>query len=173
MYVVLTGPPASGKSTLAAALAVELGLPLLAKDTLKQGLVDVLGAADVAISRALGRAAVVALLAVAREARSGVLDSVWVDRARALEQLGELGVDVEVHCRVDVPTLRERYAARAATKGPGHFDADRPEDELWPPEARAPLAGGWPVVEVDTSAPVDVPALARDVIAIVASRPRS
>ncbi|KQT91488.1 hypothetical protein ASG49_10705 [Marmoricola sp. Leaf446] len=173
MYVVLTGPPASGKSTLAAALAVELGLPLLAKDTLKRGLVDVLGAADLEASRTLGRAAVVALLAVAREARSGVLDSVWVDRARAVEQLTELGVDVEVHCRVGVPILRQRYAARAATKGPGHFDADRPESELWPPSALEPLAGGWPVLEVDTTGPVDVAARARDVIGIVASSPRS
>lgn len=108
MYVVLSGPPASGKSTLGAALTVELLLPLLAKDTLKQGLVDVLGAEDVEASRRLGRAAVVALLEVAREARSGVLDSVWVDRPWAVGALTRLGVDVEVHCRAGVPTLRVR-----------------------------------------------------------------
>ncbi len=105
--------------------------------------------------------------------RSSVLDSVWVDRARAVEQLTALGVTAEVHCRVDVATLRERYAARAAIRGPGHFDAERPESELWPPEARRPLAGGWPVVEVDTAGPVDVVRLARDVIDVVAPDPRS
>ena len=46
MYVVLTGPPASGESTLSHALAGELGLPLLAKDTIEQALLDELGAVD-------------------------------------------------------------------------------------------------------------------------------
>ena len=54
MYVVLTGPPASGKSTLSRALAGELGLPLLAKDTIKQALLGELGAADVQAARGSG-----------------------------------------------------------------------------------------------------------------------
>jgi adenylate kinase family enzyme len=33
-YVVVSGPPASGKSTLAPPLAAHLGLPLAAKDTI-------------------------------------------------------------------------------------------------------------------------------------------
>lgn len=81
MYVVVTGPPGSGKSTLARSLADELDLPLLAKDTVKQALLD--------------------------------------------EQ--------------------------------------RPDEELWPEDALRPLDGGWPVVEVDTSGPVDV----RDVAELV------
>jgi len=96
-YVVVSGPPASGKSTLARQLAPALGLPLLAKDTLKDGLLTVLDAADVGASQRLGRAAVAALLAV---------------------------------------------------------------------------AGGWPVLTVDTSAAVDVPDLARQVLqARAQSRP--
>jgi adenylate kinase family enzyme len=34
LYVVVTGPPASGKSTLAPGLADALGLPLVAKDAI-------------------------------------------------------------------------------------------------------------------------------------------
>lgn len=35
-FVLVAGRPGSGKSTLAAALAAELGLPLLAKDEIKE-----------------------------------------------------------------------------------------------------------------------------------------
>ena len=163
MHVVVTGPAASGKSTLARALADTLGLPLLAKDTLKQGLLDVLGADDLEASRRLGRAAVAALLAVARANSAAVLDSVWVDRDRAVAELGGLGDVVEVFCRTDPATMRGRYRARSSSKGPGHFDEQRPDEELWPPYALEPLAGGWPVVQVDTTGPVDVDAVARQV----------
>jgi predicted kinase len=43
LFVLVAGWPGSGKSTLAAALAPELGLPLLAKDEIKEALMDALG----------------------------------------------------------------------------------------------------------------------------------
>jgi predicted kinase len=159
VYVVVTGPPGSGKSTLSRALADELGLRLLAKDELKERLLDADPVRSVAQSREVGRRAVQDLLAAARDAEEGVLDSVWVDRSAAVERLGALGDVVEVFCRCDVTTMRRRYAERG--RHPGHLDALRDADELWPPEALAPLAGGWPVVEVDTSGPVDVQRLAQ------------
>ena len=97
-----------------------------------------------------------ALLAVARDAGSGVLDSVWVDRDRSVRRLRDLGDVVEVFCRAEVDLMRSRYERRAPGKGDGHFDEQRPDEELWPEDALRPLDGGWPVVEVDTSGPVDV-----------------
>lgn len=101
--VLVTGPAASDKSTLAAALAPALGLPLLAKDTLKDAMVASLGAHDVSESRRLGRAAAAALLAVAAEARTAVAEGVWVDRAAA--------VAVDTTRRVDVAALVARVRA--------------------------------------------------------------
>ncbi|HYF71936.1 MAG TPA: AAA family ATPase [Nocardioides sp.] len=157
MYVVVTGPPASGKSTLASALAGELRLPLLAKDVLKSGLVEALGATSLEESRRLGGAAVRALLALAHANPGGVLDSVWVDPARAIEDLTALpGPVVEVFCSCPRDLLEERYAAR-------DHAFERPAGELWNDDSLRPLAGPWPLLEVETSRPVDVLALAQRV----------
>jgi hypothetical protein len=67
LFVLVAGPPGSGKSTLAAALA--LRLPLIAKDEIKEALMQTLESPEtVAESQRLGRAAVMAMLAVARSA---------------------------------------------------------------------------------------------------------
>ena len=42
---------------------------------------------------------------------------------------------------------------------PGHFDEERSRDEPWGDEVSEPVAGGWPVLEVDTSGTVDVDAV--------------
>jgi len=122
MYVLVTGPPASGKTYVARLLADELGLPLLSKDTIKGALVESLGAGDVEASKRLGRAAVAALLAVAHEVGHGVLDSVWIDRERSRELLPKLPAPlVEVFCRCDVQLMESRYVARTREHPPGHF----------------------------------------------------
>ena len=162
-YVVVSGPPASGKSFLAPALATALDLPLLAKDVVKDALIDVLGAPDLPRSRELGRAAVHVLLAVARTAGRGVLEGVWFDYARA--PLAALpGPLVEVFCRCPPDVLRARYAARSTGRGAGWFDLDRDPDELWNTEVGTPVAGDWPVLEVDTSGEVDVAGLAARIV---------
>jgi adenylylsulfate kinase-like enzyme len=76
LFVLVAGWPGSGKSTLAAALAPELGLPLLAKDEIKEALMDALGApVTVADSQRLGRAAVLAMLRPAGPAVTPVIST--------------------------------------------------------------------------------------------------
>jgi predicted kinase len=159
-FVVVSGPPASGKTTLSRAIAPILGLPLIAKDTIKRALMTVLPVPDVAASRVIGRASVAALLAVAAESSGGaVLESVW-HRSYALGELRRLpGQVVEVFCRCDPVLAAERYALRAGSRDAGHFDAERVTAELWNDEVARPVAGGWPVIEVDTAVSVDVEAL--------------
>ena len=154
-YVVVSGPPGSGKTTLAMALAPALGLPLIAKDTIKEALMTVLPVPDVATSRTIGTASVAALLAVAAQAPGAVLESVW-HRSRSLADLGGLpGNIVEVFCRCDRAAAAQRYARRTGTRAAGHLDAERMAAELWNEEVARPVAGGWPVIEVETATPVE------------------
>ena len=65
--MIVNGPPASGKTTLARHLAREFRLALLEKDTVKERLYDTLGAGDLVHSRALRRASIAVLLALAEQ----------------------------------------------------------------------------------------------------------
>jgi hypothetical protein len=105
-------------------------------------------------------ASVAALLAVAAESGGAVLESVW-HRSYAADDLGRLpGPVVEVFCRCDPQVAARRYAQRAGSRHAGHFDAERVTGELWDDdEVARPVAGGWPVISVDTAEPVDLEAL--------------
>ena len=65
--IVVTGLPATGKSTLARELARLLRAPLVGKDMIKEPLLDVLGGGDEAHSRLLSTASFAVLFALARE----------------------------------------------------------------------------------------------------------
>jgi hypothetical protein len=161
VYVVVSGPPASGKSTLAPVLARELGLPLVAKDTIKDALMSMLPVPDVEASRQLGRGAVAAMLAVAAESPIGAVIESNFYRSVAAPSIGRLpGAVVEVFCRCPKAVAIERYRRRAASRHAGHFDDDRNVDELWNDEVAEPVGAGWPLLEVNTSQPVDVSAVA-------------
>ena len=152
---------------MAPALAQRLSLPLIAKDTIKEALLSVLDVPDVAASRIVGRAAVVAMLAVAAESPIGaVIESNFL-RTVAVAELQTLpGEVVEVFCRCDRSVCIERYRRRAGSRAAGHFDDARTDEEMWNAEVSEPVAGGWPVIEVDTMTPVDVDAVVRAIRSI-------
>ncbi|TGN62707.1 hypothetical protein EXE59_01115 [Nocardioides eburneiflavus] len=165
-FVLVGGWPGSGKTTLSTALASELGVPHLSKDVVKEALMAVLGApTDVEESRRPGRAAVHALLAVARSCPAAVVDSTWYAYAEPLAR-SLPGPVVEVRCLVPVEVARERYVRRV--RDPRHLDGLREESELWGSEV-APLGLG-PLIEVDTSAVVDVAGVAAAVRSALTSR---
>lgn len=129
--VLVGGAPGSGKTTLAPVLARELGLPLLARDGIKEVLFDALGAPDRTQSCRLGGASYDLLFATAGwllDAGVGaVVESNW-RRGRSEAELVPLAARARtalVHCRADRAEVVRRAAARAAdgSRHPGHHDA--------------------------------------------------
>lgn len=124
--------------------------------------------ATVEDSRRLGRAAVMAMLQMARSAPGAVLDSTFypytVPYLTALP-----GTLVELRCRCPREVAQARYRSRSTTRHAAHLDDDRPPEELWNEHRLKPLGLGVQI-EVDTSRPVVVGPLAERIKAL-AGRP--
>ena len=160
--ILVSGPPASGKSTLAETLALALGFALLSKDTIKEALFDALQgpAGDAAYSKRLSDVAMDVLFALAARCPRVVLDANFKPQdPHQRERLAALeGTMVEVHCRCDPEIAMRRYAERADTRHPAHALKELTPELI----ARHDRPTGFgAAIEVDTGGPVDVPALLR------------
>jgi predicted kinase len=159
LYVVVSGLPGSGKTSLATAVARELGLPLLSKDTIKETLFDVLGTGDVDWSKRLGLASTHVLLELARASAGAVLESFW-DPPVARDELRSLdGHVVELFCDCPAEVARDRYRRRVGEgRHPGHLDTERDLDfDEWVRSGRGePVGTGGPLLRVRTTEPVDI-----------------
>jgi predicted kinase len=119
--VVVTGPPASGKTTLARAIADALGWPLLTKDDIKETLFDTLGIGDRAWSHRLGAASMELLSKLVREQLEAGRDVVAEANFRWPGELPDCRI-VQVFCDAPADVLLERMRARM--RHPGHLEDD-------------------------------------------------
>lgn len=161
VVVLVTGLPASGKTTLGRRLSLALGLPLLAKDVVKETLFDTLGVRDRLWSQQLGAAANEVLWALLPDCPPGAVLDLWFDPRRdvgfAQRGLARAGVQTAVEVLCDCPgeVAARRYAKRI--RHPGHLQAD--EVTLQRIRESGPLMaplGVGPTLRVDTTRPVDV-----------------
>jgi predicted kinase len=164
LVVVVTGPPAAGKTTIAREVAARLRLPLIAKDTIKEALFDGLGTGDLAWSQRLGTAtyfAIGALLEDAVSAGANVVAEANFVRGSELEaRLATLPVRfVQVHCSAPLEVLLQRYSRRE--RHPGHVDTKRigALREAVESGRHDPLELPGETIRLDTSVPVDVGSL--------------
>jgi predicted kinase len=171
LVVVVTGPPASGKSTIARKIAEGLPAPLVAKDPVKEALFDALGTGDPSWSRKLGIAAYALLFLTLEQeviaGRSCVLEANF-DHNEASAQLSAVQLrhgfrSLQIVCAASREALLERFVARSDSRHPGHIDDERLEDV-----EESIDAGRWralelqgELIEVDTTdwSAVDVDAL--------------
>jgi predicted kinase len=163
LLVIVTGPPCTGKTTLARQIAEQFSLPMMGKDMYKECLFDVLGWKDRAWSKKMGYASV-ALLFQFLEAQlkascsciveSNFKSALGTPNFLALQARYDF-IPFQIQCVTEGRVLFERFKQRTETgqRHPGHCDHTT-YDELQERLLRGrsdPLTIGGHLVEVDTS----------------------
>jgi glucokinase len=142
--LIVTGAPASGKSTVAAQLASAYGLELWSKDQFKETLFDTLGTGDAAWSRRLSDASFALLFDCAERALNRAPAVLLEGNFRRGEHEAPLlrlcggGCAVaQILCKAGETVRSARLVQRAldSTRHPGHADAGRtaaplPQDDF-------------------------------------------
>ena len=157
--ILVNGVPASGKSTVARAIAAGAAWPLLTLDTIKEAFFNHLGTGDRLYNRTLGKAsyeAIFALIADFPEGMTAVIDA-WFgfQPVETLDQhIARAGIakTVEVWCHAAPEIIGARYMARVGQRPGGHLGAEY-VPELIELAKRAKPTGRFPVINVDTSNP--------------------
>ncbi|WP_298406923.1 AAA family ATPase [uncultured Chloroflexus sp.] len=163
--IIVTGHPATGKTTLSQALATGLRLPLLSKDAFKELMFDGLGWSDREWSRQVGATAISMLYHTAAtilaSGQSLIMESNFrVDldtlRMQRLQTIAPFH-PVQIRCVANGNVLAERILRRVALgqRHPGHCDDMSPAD-LEVVRTRGditPLPIGGPLLTVDTTMP--------------------
>jgi hypothetical protein len=134
-FVVVSGLPGSGKTTLARQLAPLLNLGVIDKDDILDRLFESHGVGDAAWRRTLSRESDAVLQSEAASSDGAILVSHWhlpgmpADSGTPTAWLSALSsCIVNVHCRCDPETAAARFAKRQ--RHPGHLDAGRSEDDM-------------------------------------------
>lgn len=159
--ILVNGVPASGKSTVAHAIAGHGGWPLLALDTIKEALFAHLGTGDREHNRLMGRASYQAMFALAADFPDGVtvVMDAWFGfqpedaLASHLERVGQPQI-IQVWCHAPPADIGARYAARVAGRSGGHLGLDYVPELVALAERAKPLEQ-FPTHRTDTTAPFD------------------
>lgn len=164
--IIFTGLPGTGKTTLSQKISDSLGVPLIAKDTIKEIMYDNIGWSDKAFSAKLAHATFAIMDYVTEQhlknGMSLILESNYSpklanDKFKAWQERYHC-VIVQVVCQTDVNVLARRYFDRQhADRHPGHNDNGTPESYEIDSKRRIengedqPLDVKGPIQLIDTS----------------------
>ena len=155
--ILVNGVPASGKSTVARAIATGLGVPLMTLDTVKEALFSHFGIGDREHNRRLGRASYEMMFAAVSDwpdPATLVIDA-WFGfqpaevLRRHLATAG-IGRTAEIWCHAPGPVLAARYEARIGTRAAGHPGAEYVPELVALNERAGPIGCGA-CFDVDTT----------------------
>ena len=134
-FIVVSGLPASGKSSLASALGAKLGWQVLDKDKFLVDLFCSRGVGDDAWRTVLSREADALFRRAVESSRTTVACSWWRHPKSAeasgtpIDWLATLPAPiVEIHCECSPAVAKARFFNR--TRHPGHLDSHRSESSL-------------------------------------------
>lgn len=160
MLIVVSGPPGSGKTTLAHQVAAAVGCPAICRDEIKEGMAHatpgfVPGPGDPLTMRTLATFFDVLGLLIGRGttvvAEAAFQDCIWRPGLTPFLGLADLRI---VHCTVSADVAQARIEARAAenTLRRAHEDGHRSAD-TWRRghDTFAPITLPVPTLTVDTT----------------------
>jgi predicted kinase len=134
-FVVISGLPGSGKTTLARRLAPALNLPVIDKDDILDRLFKSKGVGDAAWRRTLSRESDVILQSEATSSDGAILVSFWrlpgmpSDSGTPTDWLQAPSHDVvNVHCACEPEVAASRFLQRR--RHPGHLDGESASAEV-------------------------------------------
>ena len=163
-YIIVTGLPASGKSTIGRAVAEALGLPMLDKDEILEGLFASEGIGDAQWRIRLSRAADEALKERAMRTDGAVLASWWrhpgsdINTGTPTEWISSLsGALIELHCICPAKVAAERFLSRKRHEG--HLDHLKTHDQVLESFQRFAIHGPLGIgrlIQVDTENDVEL-----------------
>ena len=163
-YIIVTGIPASGKSTIGHGVAAALSLPMLDKDEILEAMFASQGIGNAEWRTRLSRAADGDLKDRAKRTNGAIIASWWhhpasdIDTGTPTEWLSSLsGAVIELHCVCSAEVAAERFLTRKRHEG--HLDQLKTHAQLLESFQRfaayGPLSIGE-LVEVETENAVEL-----------------
>ena len=163
--VLVNGVPASGKSSVARALADRTGWPLFAVDTIKEPFFKELAPVDRALNRRLGHAAYAAIfdtIAAFPDGQTVIIDAWFGFQPTAVltghaERAGLQSL-AEIWCHAAPEVVGARYAARVPHRPKEHPGLEYVPELIALTERARPLDVG-PRLTIDATLPLDIAAI--------------
>lgn len=175
LFLIFTGLPASGKTSLAHELAVRLKLAFIDKDNILEELFESLGCRDFAERQRLSRASDRIMKSIVGKSHGAAVVSFWSgpsvpdNSGTSIDWISELRGDViEIYCDCSPGLAAKRFAERE--RHPNHFDSDRDrqgiEDRFAALSKDGPLGLGK-LVRVNTSINVDITGTVKSIESLI------